>query len=463
MFLNPYRRTRWNQIFRVAIFLLPAILLLDILLILGQHRSFRQNLRAQNVVSLEDLPHIVQRQQVFITAQFWSSERLLTDHWIDAFLRLVHILGPKNIYVSILSNHGLDNTEDAVRQLDAQLAELGVSRTITLDPMTHEDAISTGPEDAHGNPRPGWVITDDASESAAKERRRIPYLSELRNRCLEPLQDLQRNSSRTFDRILYLNDVVFEPKDILTLLATNGGDFDVACGLDYHLPPALYDTFVVRDLSFRGPITSVFPFFVNSVTRDAMLAGLPTPVTSCWNGVIAVDAAPYYSRPIKGHPGEMQKGLQFRAIPDSLAEYYVEASECCLIHADLLASGQAHRGMYLNPAVRTAYVAEAYEETHRGAQGVDFISAWQYWSGIWVIRFRRWWKDAVSISAGQNMEEVYRRIKLWEREQQAKESPQREVGEYCTVLEMQILMSNGWKHVKKDFGKEKLKGSSLVK
>lgn len=355
--------------------------------------------------------------------------------------------------MSILSNHGFDNTEDAIRHLDAQLAELDVPRTIVIDPTTHEDIVFAGSEDSDGGSWSGWVTSSDHDGPAMRNRRRIPYLSDLRNRVLEPLQRLQDDSSRTFDRILFLNDVIFEPKDILTLLATNGGDFDVACGLDYQIPPALYDTFAARDVSFSGPVTSVFPYFKAPVTRDAMLAGLPAPVTSCWNGVIAVNATPYYDRVLPGEPNVVQKGVQFRAIPDSLAAYYVEASECCLIHADVLASGQAYRGMYINPAVRTAYVAEAYEATHFGRMGSNFVSAWQYWSGVWVIRWRPWVKDAVSISAGQNIAEVFRRIKLWEREEEVEEQPRREVGDYCTVLEMQILTWNGWKHINKDVEK----------
>lgn len=464
MLLKTYRRRQWRRHLRFILLLLLPVPFLDLFLILGRHHAFKQNLLAQTITSREALPYTVQQQKIFITAQFWSSESLLNNHWIDAFLRLVDVLGSQNVYVSILSNHGLDNTEDSLRRLDAQLGELGVLRTIDLDPATHEDIISVGPEDQSGNPRSGWVVTQDTGSLDSKERRRIPYLAELRNRALEPLQYLRQNSSRTFDRILYLNDVVFEPKDILTLLATRGGDFDVACGLDYHLPPNLYDTFAARDIAFRGPITSVFPYFGTPATHDAILAGLPAPVKSCWNGVIAVNASPYYDKPLPGQLNQIQRGLRFRAIPDTLAAYYLEASECCLIHADLLRSGQVNRGMYINPAVRTAYVVEAYNATHWGSKNSNFVSMWQYWSGIWVIRWRRWvwsWvQDAVSISAGQNMPEVLRRVKIWEREgaEIEDQQPRTEVGVYCTILEMQILIWNGWKHVKNDIHRLKIRG-----
>lgn len=453
MLLKVKRRARRSRLLRIVLVVLPAVLL-DFFYILSQYHEFQQNLIAQTIYRHQDLPSSVQQHRVFISAQFWSSEDLLNTYWIDAFLRLVHVLGPENIYVSILSSHGLDNTEDAVRRLDAQLAELGVPRSVVIDPTTHEEVVSATSHDSKGNPNPGWVATDP-SRPAAKERRRIPYLSELRNRALDILQHLH-DSGRTFDRILFINDVIFGPNDILTLLATNGGDFDVACGLDYHLPPALYDTFALRDTTFQGPITSIFPYFRKSHSRSAMLAGSPTPVTSCWNGVVVVDAAPYYDQITAAQPNQIHKALRFRGVPDSLAAYYVEASECCLIHADLLASGQAQRGMYVNPAVRTAYVAEAYKSTHYGLKTATFVSIWQYWSGTWVTRLRHWWKDAVSISAGQNAREVYRRIKLWELEGDSKQ--RREVGDYCTVLEMQILISNGWKHLQNDVGENMISG-----
>lgn len=457
MFLKSYRRTPWRRSLRTGLYLIATVVLLDLFRILGAHNTFQRNLLANTISHYEDLPRAVQNQKIYVTAQFWTSEWILAVHWIDAFLRLVHTLGPENIYVSILSSSSLDNTDGAVRYLESQLAELGVERTVILDPTTHESAISAGPEDASGNPRPGWVTTHDTDSPIAKELRRIPYLSDIRNKGLEPLLRMHRKTGRTFDRILHLNDVVFEPKDILSLLATNAGNFDVACGLDYSRPPVLYDTFAVRDMSFRGPVMSTFPFFNTPSSRDAMLAGLPTPVTSCWNGIIAVDAAPYYDQPMPGHPHRVQKGLRFRGVPDSLAAYYLEASECCLIHADLLASGQAHRGIYINPAVRTGYEPEAYQAVHFGPLGSNFVSAWQYLKGVWAARLSRWEVDGVSSSAGQHMAEVYKRINIWEEEGRLNGQAREELGGYCTILEMHIMIWNGWKHVWKDVGKEKLK------
>lgn len=47
------------------------------------------------------------------------------------------------------------------------------------------------------------------------------------------------------------------------------------------------------------------------------------------------------------------------AIPDSLAQYHhLEASECCTIHYDNPLTSSL--GVWINPAVRVAYSAMAY-------------------------------------------------------------------------------------------------------
>ena len=55
------------------------------------------------------------------------------------------------------------------------------------------------------------------------------------------------------------------------------------------------------------------------------------------------DVAPFYSA----------SPLQFRGLPDSLAEYHLEASKCYLIHTDnpLI----VEHSVFLNPNVRVAY------------------------------------------------------------------------------------------------------------
>lgn len=113
-------------------------------------------------------------------------------------LDLVSTLGPENVYVSVYESGSWDDSKGALRELDEELERMGVQRTITLDPRTHVEEISQTPAST------GWIDTPRGK----KELRRIPYLSRLRNLSMKPLTDLALNGI-IFDRILFLNDVVF--------------------------------------------------------------------------------------------------------------------------------------------------------------------------------------------------------------------------------------------------------------
>lgn len=56
---------------------------------------------------------------------------------------------------------------------------------------------------------------------------RIQFLSDTRNRALEPLVQFGG-----YDRVVFSNDVFFEAESVVELLETKGGDYDMACGLD---------------------------------------------------------------------------------------------------------------------------------------------------------------------------------------------------------------------------------------
>ena len=127
------------------------------------------------------------------------------------------------------------------------------------------------------------------------------------------------------------------------------------------------------------------------------------------------------------------KGLKFRGINDTLAESHLEGSECCLIHADNPASRT--RGVFLNPNVRVGYNEKAYEAVHRPG---SWISLPQVYFGLWKNRIARrfttpWFKE---LSVG-------RRVRKWEQGEEGRE----ELGQFCLISEMQIIVHNGWKHL----------------
>lgn len=110
----------------------------------------------------------------------------------------VKVLGVENVYVSVYESGSWDDSKGALRVLNATLEQIGVRRSIVLDESTHLDEIAKVPGPS------GWIDTPRGK----KELRRIPYLSKLRNISLKPLADLAVQGIK-FDKILFLNDVVF--------------------------------------------------------------------------------------------------------------------------------------------------------------------------------------------------------------------------------------------------------------
>jgi len=137
-------------------------------------------------------------ERVYIASLHWNNEAILRSHWNNAVVELAKTLGPENIFISVYESGSWDDSKGALRELDGRLERLGVARNITLSETTHLDEISRRPA------RHGWIETPRGKT----ELRRIPYLARLRNLTLRPLEELLEQG-KTFDRILFLNDVVF--------------------------------------------------------------------------------------------------------------------------------------------------------------------------------------------------------------------------------------------------------------
>jgi hypothetical protein len=137
-------------------------------------------------------------ERIYIASLHWNNERILRSHWNDAVVSLALALGKDNVYITVYESGSWDDSKGALRDLDSRLEQHGIRRNITLSEVTHADEI------AAENKGSGWVDTP----RQRKELRRIPYLSQLRNLTLEPLQELYLQGER-FDKVLFLNDVVF--------------------------------------------------------------------------------------------------------------------------------------------------------------------------------------------------------------------------------------------------------------
>lgn len=422
------RRSPYRPLIRLLFYLLLVLFALDLLTLLKHYREFSANLLARTYTAPSTLPSPVQNQKIFICAQFWTSAKILQERWGQALLDLIGVLGKENVFVSIYESGSLDNSKEVLKFLDDVLAQNQVPRSVVLDPTSHADEIAAGPLDEQGNPRSGWIQT--TTVGTGKEMRRIPFLARQRNTSLRPLFDMKKQG-QTFDKILFLNDVVFRPSDVLSLLATNQGSFSSACSLDFHYPPAFYDTFALRDSEGHETIQTTFPYFRSPDSRKAMLQGRPTKVQSCWNGMVAMDPSAFY------------EGLRFRGLPDSLASKHLEASECCLIHTDMnVTHPGSSNSIYINPAVRVGYTIAAYNETHSGREE-QFVSATQYVQGVWLNRLRR----NILPRESKSMKEVAAKMARWLKEGANSLEKREESGALCIIPEQHILIWNGWKHV----------------
>ena len=401
-----------------------------------------------------------QHEKIFIALLPWNNEIILRQHLNSRMLDLVRVLGIANVYFSIYENGSGDGTKGALRDLQSELDSLSVPNHVVLEEISHEDIVRTRPT----GPTEGWIRIDQAGHEAFDIHRgdyalrRIHYLAGLRNKVLEPLGALARNGSR-FDRILFLNDVLFTPDDVLRLLQTRDGDYAAACSLDFELPPAFYDTFALRDAQGRPALMKTWPFFHAAGSRNAMLTGGPVPVQSCWNGIVALNAAPFLP-PDPSTTDASPPPLRFRAVPDSLARLHVEGSECCLVHYDNPLTPR--RGVWLNSAVRVGYCHPGlrkgvfapdwaaykracqlpYDAVHV-APGRSWIGVAHVAAGLWENRVRR-----VVLGGARGDWRAARKARAWARVAGGQGAGERqEPGAACLVDEMHVIEPHGWLHL----------------
>ena len=81
--------------------------------------------------------------------------------------------------------------------------------------------------------------------SGEQRTKRITFLAEVRNRALRPLAD----STIHFDKLLYVNDIIFNPIDAVQLLFSTNvnaqglAQYGAACAVDFINPFKFYDRY----------------------------------------------------------------------------------------------------------------------------------------------------------------------------------------------------------------------------
>lgn len=275
-----------------------------------------------------------ENQKIFIAASIYDEGgHLLGGAWGEAVLKLINMLGNRNVFLSIYENTSGEG---------GQVAQFKFERRV----QCQHNMVLEDPPPLEELPR---IRLPDGSERT----KRIAYLADVRNRALLPLDE---HPEIKYDKLLYLNDIAFDPIEAAQLLLSTNMDehgntaYRAACAVDFINPFKFYDTFATRDLEGYSMGVPFFPWFTNAgsgSSRQDVLAGKDAVrVKSCWGGMVAFDAKPFQADP----------PLRFRATPDT----YWDASECCLIHADLLDQSTFDEdgdyvGVYMNPFVRVAY------------------------------------------------------------------------------------------------------------
>ncbi|KXJ88549.1 cryptococcal mannosyltransferase 1-domain-containing protein [Microdochium bolleyi] len=307
-------------------------------------------------------PH---NEKVFLAISLYDNGgHLAGGMWGTNLLQLIHIIGEKNVFLSIYENNSGPEGEAALLSFKRRLRcrhKIVIDSDVPLSDF--EDHI---------------IILPDGS----KRLKRLAYLSEMRNRALRPIDTFNPEDGIVeYDRILFMNDVAFRPTDAANLLfSTNVGPDGKAqylstCGLDYMAPLLFYDLYAMRDAEGYSNGLPIFPIFSNAgqgVSRAAMLAGSDAvPVSSCWGGIVAMDAkyvqnrkaelpSPHF-QDIGSHviepssPTNVTTPVRFRYEP----EIFFDACECCLFLADVSQaarkSNATELGVFVNPYVRVAY------------------------------------------------------------------------------------------------------------
>lgn len=384
-------------------------------------------------------------EKVFIAVSLYDKGgHLAGGRWGQQMLELIHILGPDNTFLSIYEN-------------DSPLGKAPLEAFATKVPCKHnivfDDQVSL---EGFGN-----ITLLDGSV----RMKRLSYLSEMRNRALRPLDrfDKVTGTETAFDKVLFLNDVFFNTADAAQLLfSTNTGDdgrahYLSACALDYDKPLKFYDLYATRDAQGFSNGLPIFPIFTSAgdglSRKDMLLQKDAVRVTSCWSGMVAMQAryvqnrTPELPRPGFDHigahvidpanPRAVEAPVRFRHEPEA----YIDACECCLFLADVstvarkAGADEGDLGVFVNPYVRVAYEDAVLRWLHRLKR----------WERLFAVP-----QGIISHLSGLPRNNPYREVaegepfveEVWNTKENSSELVNRtgRNGLFCAVREMQLII-----------------------
>ncbi|KAF2015266.1 glycosyltransferase family 69 protein [Aaosphaeria arxii CBS 175.79] len=360
-YITPRRKKR--SILRLiywSLFSIPYILLLLVLFVSVFFPSYTtlppryEELRQLALSSNQTGRANVFKEKVFIAASIYEENGSLTSgEWAESVLDLVDLLGPENVHLSLYENDPDALTRQSLLEFERRVT---CNSTITAETL-----------DLGELPR----VTLPNGETRIK---RIAFLADVRNKALAPIDE----AGVVFDRVLFLNDVNFNPIDAAQLLFSTNVDtsgranYGAVCAVDFINAFKFYDRFATRDLDGFNPGIPFYPWFTSAGTgtsRNDVLSGSDAVrVRSCWGGMIAFEAKwfqdqqrlrPNTTQDLSPAPTTISTDtspLRFRYETD----IFWDSSECCLINADLQyrRTGQGmpfESGIFMNPYIRVAY------------------------------------------------------------------------------------------------------------
>ncbi|KAH0366608.1 hypothetical protein KCU65_g5217, partial [Aureobasidium melanogenum] len=377
-------RLRIRHLIWIVLVTMPSLVVMCIILVAVLYPSYSHPPHHYNVLRLKALrstdPGRVNpyREKVFIASSIYDKQgKLASGPWAQNLLDLVDLLGPENVFLSIFEDDPDNLARASLEQFSKQLE--------------CNSSIVAGHVDRAALPH---------IELPTGERRlkRIEFLAHVRNRALAPLEDPKSPAYLLqFDKLLYVNDVVFDPIDAANLIFSTNMDengkakYHAACAADFINPFKYYDTFATRDFQGNRIGVPIYPWFSGTddsdSRRDVLDQKDAVRVRSCWGGMTVFNSARWFqTNDITDDSGVADLTLdhnmtssrqtsqdiynhttipiRFRANPDT----YWDASECCLIHADLEAavqrSNSSSANIYLNPYIRVAYSSSTSAYLH---------------------------------------------------------------------------------------------------
>ncbi|KZP27647.1 glycosyltransferase family 69 protein [Athelia psychrophila] len=198
--------------------------------------------------------------------------------------------------------------------------------------------------------------------------RRIFELAKLRNEVMQPLYDgsaARAVGVEEFERVLFMNDIIFCAADILEILYEHENQgADMTCSLDWG-SHVIYDRWVMRTMDgtptyAQSDLTTYFyadppesapvpqPLTSDPLTLGHLTRLEPFQVFSCWNGAVVLPAAAFVSGVGGEALGEQDQGdargtgqgaVRFRTAKNDESEVTERQSECFILPVDLWKRG----------------------------------------------------------------------------------------------------------------------------